>query len=322
MDQGATARPFGFFLTPNRLFAEGCRRPVALAVYARLAATAAVWTARGDLEPFEVRASLTGLMAATGASHKEVRGALGWLVRGGFLERRKGEPRATAVYRIVQPGAQQRAQSGGGVSDGGPTASGPPPKGEGHSKGHRLAEKGTAKGTARGTATDAVSNGKPTTSGVIHIAKGTVRGTVRGTGIKDVEDNYLPPPPPTAPEGVVGLWYEAHGDRPPPEPKAKASADRYRAVVLGNATAGETVEDVRRMFASWVAGTDRDWRKRGDSVTDFASAAPRWIEARNAERKARAARGGDLRPLIEERKGDGTASSENLRGAGGLGSVS
>ena len=111
---GAVGPQSGFFPTPNAVFAEGCRYPLALAVYAKLAATPAVWTARGDLEPFEASASLTGLMAATGATHKQARGALAWLIRHGFLKRRQANPKATAVYLIVTRGAQPRAQFEGG----------------------------------------------------------------------------------------------------------------------------------------------------------------------------------------------------------------
>ena len=107
-----------------------------------------------------------------------------------------------------------------------------------------------------------------------------------------------------------------HDGKPPPEPKAKTDPDRYRAAVLAKATAGETPEDVRRMFASWVLGRDPDWGGRSGGVTDFAAAVPRWIEARNLERKRRPR--GALRPLISEREADGTAENPASQGAGGL----
>lgn len=91
----------GYFRVPNRLLIEGCARPVALAVYAHLAATPRIWTARGVLQPFEVRASRAALVNATGASPKQVRGALAWLIRRGFVVRLDTSEKTTAAFRVV-----------------------------------------------------------------------------------------------------------------------------------------------------------------------------------------------------------------------------
>ena len=103
----------GFFPFPNRLLLEGQRRPIALAVYAALAATPAIWIRRGKLGPFEVQASWVGLADMTGETVKKVRGALSWLTESGFLTCiEKGGSRRAATYRFKV----QRAQKGGTVS--------------------------------------------------------------------------------------------------------------------------------------------------------------------------------------------------------------
>ena len=129
----------GFFRVPNRLLIEGCARPVALAVYARLAATPRVWTERGALQPFEARASLNELARATGATRKQVRGGVEWLIREGFIVRLDTSPQTAAVFRIVTEGAQLDR----GASDDTPTTSANGPDSQGHSS----REKGTDKGT-------------------------------------------------------------------------------------------------------------------------------------------------------------------------------
>ena len=92
----------GYFPVPNRVLIEACRRPVAASVYMALAGTPGVWTARGSLKPFEVRASRAELVKATGATPKRIRGALAWLERCGFLERQV-RTKAAPVYRLVLP---------------------------------------------------------------------------------------------------------------------------------------------------------------------------------------------------------------------------
>ena len=110
----------GFFPVPNELLAAG--HAVALLTYARLASTPAIWTPRGDLSPYEVRVSRAQLVTMTGATPNQVRGALAWLIRRGFLERLDTGRRTTAVYRITKHEA--------GASDATPTTSASAPDSE------------------------------------------------------------------------------------------------------------------------------------------------------------------------------------------------
>ena len=306
----------GYFSVPNQLLAEGCGRPVALAVYARLASTRAIWTARGDLGPFETRASLGDLVSATGASRKQVRGALTWLVRGGYLVRREARERYRAVYRIVVPIETTGAQMSEDVTPSPPmsSATAPPPQG------HSLTEKGTAVGTAKGTA-GAQSNGMGDNGLESYPQRQRAQpGAQPGAQVfKDSVDKRLKQPPPTW-GGIVGMWSEAFDGKPPSEPRATHDPDRYRRAVLERATAGETPEDVRRMFASWVAATDPDWGQRqSDGVGAFAAAVGLWTERRNIERQ-------HARRWQPERgqamtEGTPAASSREAQGVGGVDSV-
>ena len=263
---------------PNRLFAGGCRRPVALAVFARLASTPHIWTARGSLQPYEVRASRAALEDATGATAKEVRGALAWLIRGGFLERRDTSRTAAAVYRVITGAKHDTA-----VTDTASTTSAPPRQPEGPS----LPEKGQAKGQAGGQDGAKVSAVRGNGLGSYPQQP---RAQPRAQVFKDVEDNTTTPPPSPPPQrgGILKMWAEAFDGTPPAEPRATHNADRYRRAVLERATAGESPEDVRRMFASWVAATDPDWGGHdGGGVGAFAAAVGRWTERRDIERAHR-----------------------------------
>lgn len=96
----AVAEP-GFFRLLNRLLLEARGRPVVQNVFWELAATPRIWTKRGSLEPYQVRASRAALVDATGATPKRIRGALAWLVRRGFLVRLDTGCKTVAVYQLV-----------------------------------------------------------------------------------------------------------------------------------------------------------------------------------------------------------------------------
>lgn len=304
-EQGNTRDPGkGYFKVPNRLLAEGCRRPVALAVYARLVSTPGIWQERGDLERFEVRASRADLMAATGATADKVRGALGWLIRRGFLERRDTSRTGAAVFRILQPIPKQTPKREANANPTGPMTSGGAVYSKSPSESPSFSENPQANPQANpqeiaqpNAMRDNDLPGSPKQRTPKRIPKQIPK--VLKT-LEDVEDNYTPPPPAT-PEGVVRLWYEAHGGNPPPEPKATSNPDGYRATALERATAGESPEDIAKMFRSWVAATDPDWRGRGGGgVTDFAKAAPFWIKCRDVERMHQQRSAGDeARPVID-----------------------
>lgn len=258
-----TGEPGGYFPIPNGLLAEGCRRPVALACYARLASIPHIWTERGSLQPYEVRASRADLVDATGTSPKQVRGALAWLIRNGFLVRLDTSRKAKAAFRVVT-GAKPNPSS--------PTTYREP--------GPRSSKKGQAKGQDGAKDKPLSANGLPS-------APQSPRAKPGAKVLEEVEDKTTTPPPtpPRREEDVVSLWYDAWDGDPPPEPKATRNADKYCRTVLGRATAGETVEDVRRMFASWVEATDPDWGQRqADGVAEFAKRVGRWVECRNVER--------------------------------------
>lgn len=131
------------------------------------------------------------------------------------------------------------------------------------------------------------------------LGKRAARETVENSGYAPprarscvTEPNLTEPnTPPKAPphrRGVVEKWSGAFDGKPPPEPRATHDPDKYRRAVLARATEGETPEDVRRMFTSWVAATDPDWgQRRSDGVGAFAAAAGRWIERRDIERQHR-----------------------------------
>ncbi len=262
----------GFFSVPNRLFAEGCGRPVALAVYARLASTPHIWTRRGCLDAYEVRASRADLVNATGATPKQVRGALAWLIRGGFLVRLDTSRKAKAAFRVVQG-----AKLNGATSPVTPTTSTTAPK----PKGPRSSENGQAKGQDGAKDKALPGNG-------LRDSPSVSRAKTGARVFEEVEDKTTTSPPkaPPGPRGIVGMWYEAFDGKPPSEPKATHDPDRYRRAVLERATADETPEDVRRMFASWVAATDPDWGQRqSDGAGSFAAAVGLWIERRNIERQ-------------------------------------
>lgn len=275
----------GFFPIPNVLLAEGCRRPVALAVYARLASTPHIWTVRGSLQPYQVRASLNELKDATGATWKQVRGALAWLIREGFVVRLDTAAKTKAVFRLVTG-----AQTPPGATQGAPTTSRTAPKAERH----RLAEKGTDEGTDR-------AQRKPKRANDLQSFSQPPRAQTGAKVLEEVENKTTTPPPPPPEGDVVKMWSDAWNGSPPREPKAR-DADKYRRTVLQNATAGETREDVRRMFASWVAARDPDWgHRQGDGVAEFAKRVGFWIECRNVERAHRKRR---ARAAVTDSPGD------------------
>ena len=181
----------GYFPIPNDLLVTGCRRPVALAVYAALAGTPAIWNARGDLSPFEVSTSLSWLMDATASTRKQVRGAVAWLIRGGFLTLcRPAQGRRAAVYALAH--GAQRAQNGQAVSDDTPTGSTISNGGQGHT----TASKGTKEGTKRAQSKPLPDNGLPDSPQPSRAQNGA-------QVLKDFKTKTTTPPPqsPPPPEG-------------------------------------------------------------------------------------------------------------------------
>ena len=173
----------GFFPFPNRLLLEGQRRPIALAVYAALAATPAIWIRRGKLGPFEVQASWVGLADMTGETVKKVRGALSWLTESGFLTCiEKGGSRRAATYRFKV----QRAQKGGTVSPSAPT----PYTNANGAEGREREQKGSKEG-----AKAARSNGNNCNGLLAYPHR--VRAQNGAHVLKDFKTNTPPPHPPT-----------------------------------------------------------------------------------------------------------------------------
>ena len=259
----------GFFPTPNRLFVEGCRHPVALAVYASMAATPHVWGQRGTLNAFRVRASQAALVNATGATVKEVRRALAWLIRRGFLERVETSRTATAVFRIVTPGEVSRAKRQPGTS---PTPATPSATAS-NGKGPSWAEKGQAKGQV-----GAKANGLPDNE-----MRRSPQGQRAKLGAKvsktsEDKDNNNPPNPPadrTAPahadqgggvasqevDSLASDWAEAFRatgrDVPAEGPKVN-HPDRYRASVLRKLLQDGDRDALLRDMATFAGGAGGD----------------------------------------------------------------
>ena len=244
----------GYFPVPNRLLTESQEgaHPVALAVYMALASAPRVWRARGDLEPFQVEASRAALADATGRSPKQVRTALAWLQRRGFVVRLDTRPKACARYQLVRGSAPAEGQDGG------------------QERAKRRAKH------------------KPLSGLALRGLRAHDGGQGRAKGGPSIHERSKNIPPPTPPADVVRLWWEAWAGQPPVEAHA-VNPDAYRLTVLARATAGETADDIARMFRSWVAATDPDWgHRKGDGVAEFAAVAARWIKARNVEREHRA----------------------------------
>ena len=272
--RAAGASRMGYFPIPNRLLAEGCGRPVALGVYAALASTPHIWAERGSLQPYQVRASRSDLVNATGANPKQVRGALAWLIRNGFVVRLDTPRKAKAAFQVVAG-----AKLNGATSPVTPTTSTTAPK----PKGPRSPEKGQAKGQ------DGAKD-KPLPDNELCDSPPVSRAKTGAKVFKEVEDKTTTTPPPSPPPqrgGILKMWHDAWDGSPPREPKA-THPDSYRRTALERATAGETPEDIERMFSSWVAATDPDWGpRRSDGVGAFAAAVGLWIERRNIERADR-----------------------------------
>ena len=175
----------GFFPFPNRLLSEVKRRPVALLIYAALASTPAIWTRRGKLREFEARASLGELADTTGATRKEVRGALAWLTESRFLTRtEKGIGTRPTTYRIEGSRAHY-------AKDGNQTTPTPSTKGE-SAQGHTSEAKGPLEGPLEAQSNGSNGNGL---AGVPHLQRAHYGAHV----LKDLNTKTTTlPPPPTA----------------------------------------------------------------------------------------------------------------------------
>ena len=227
----ATDRPVsgqGFFPFPNRLLAEGCRRPVVLAVYAFLASTPAIWTRRGKLGEYEARASWTDLANTTGATVKKVRGALAWLAREGFVTCvDPGGKRRAATYRLEVERAQNESES---------TPTTPTPYGESDKGKGRISDQKGSKEGAKATQAN-MSNGNG-----LHDAPDGQRAHNGAHVLEDCKTKTTTPPQPPREGGSVSRggyclaveWGRAFllaGVAVPPEPQAK-SLEPYRRTVL------------------------------------------------------------------------------------------
>ena len=269
----------GFAMIPNNLLRLAS--PVALAVFARMASTPRIWMRRGSLPPSHVHAPVRQFAADLGASLKEIRGALAWLIASGYVERCATGNGQTGVFRVL--GARSR----GGLSVVPATPSDVVPNG----KGHASPEKGTVEGTVAEQPKLIANRG----------LEGCPQGERARSGaqvLKDVKTTTTtsPPNPPAdrkapAPagqgggvasqggDGLASDWAKAHRGAGRDVPTEKANhQDRYREYVLRKLLGDGDRDALLRDMAAFAVGGD------GGGVSAFEA----WRTARreSAERES------------------------------------
>ena len=163
----------GYFRMANSLGRSGSL--LAIAVFCRLAALPGIWQERGALAPYHVRGPIRELAADLRVSVKRVRGALGWLIDRGYLERMPTGNGAVAVYRVVHGARFEDA-----ITVATPTTCAT----AADSQGHGSPKKGTVKGTVEARSNQLQANGlQPSTP--------PARARSRAQVLKTLEDEGL-----------------------------------------------------------------------------------------------------------------------------------